>query len=280
MPMRPIAARDADYSFLDNYCSSAGNCRSSVVGLAVAQQRALRQPSYPPAGEKGMTVDRSSNRLGAAEALRPATLVSGIIGGIAVAPACPVGTTLAGGIAAALGEGATPAQLDGTDSGPTEVAWPSPAATAGAPLPKPVEASALAPEPTPADCTAPSSLAAVLTARAAFAVLPVVNSRESMLIGIVASRNGVLRVFSSDDADDDEDEDDVSVAVDARLATLCGDARLCRLCGIPAISWGAEDINVSTSVVPDVPTACAPTTACPAGPAGLVVCGGMPNGVT
>jgi hypothetical protein len=119
MPIRAIAATDAQYSFLDNYCSSAGNCCSSVVGLAVAQQRALRQPSYPPAGEKGMTVDRSSNRLGAAEALRPATLVSGIIGGIAV--------------------------------GPTEVAWPNPAATAGAPLPKPVEASTLAPEPTAPD---------------------------------------------------------------------------------------------------------------------------------
>ena len=102
----------------------------------------------------------------------------------------------------------------------------------------PVRVSAPAPEPIPADCTAPSSLAAVLAARAALAVLPAVKSLESMLIGIVAIRKGVLREFSidSDDDDDDDDDDDVSVAVAVRLARDWGDARLCRACGIPEIT--------------------------------------------
>jgi len=278
-----MAAADAHYSFLDSHCSSAGNCCSPNVGLTVAPQRARGQFSYPPAGENGTTVDRSSNRVGAGGLPRPATLVSGIIGGIALgAPAGPAGMTLASGVTGdELVGAAEAAQVDGTESGPTEVEWPSPAETAGAPPPKPVEASTLTPAPAPADCTAPSSLAAVLTARAAFAVLPVVKSRESMLIGIVAIRNGVLRLLSidNDDADDEDDVDEVSVAVDVRLATLCGDARLARLCCIPEISCGPEDINVSTSVVPEVPTACTDAAACPMDPAGLVVCGGLANGV-
>lgn len=81
-------------------------------------------PRHPPAGENGTTVERSSNRLGAAEASRPARLVIGIIGGIAAGPpACPGGRVPTNGIAAAGPvEGAAAAQLDGTDSGPTEVA--------------------------------------------------------------------------------------------------------------------------------------------------------------
>lgn len=71
-------------------------------------------------------MDRSSNRLGAAEPLRPARLVTGIIGGMPVgAPACAAGTAPApvNGVAtAAVVAGAAPAQVDGTDSAPTEVA--------------------------------------------------------------------------------------------------------------------------------------------------------------
>lgn len=96
-----------------------------MVGLTVAQ-RAGRQLSYPPAGEKGMTVERSSNRLGAAAPLRPARLVIGIIGGMAPdAAACAAWMAAVGpnGVAAAaLVAGAAPVQLDGAESAPTEVA--------------------------------------------------------------------------------------------------------------------------------------------------------------
>lgn len=134
-------------------------------------------------------MERSSNRLGAAAPSRPARLVTGIIGGMALgAPACPAG---------------------------------------------------MAPEPSPADWAAPNSLAAVLTARAAFAVLPVVKSLESRLIGIVAIRNGVLSMFSIDSDDVEDDDVDVeSVADDARLSKPWGDPRLCRVWGIPEISCG------------------------------------------
>lgn len=149
---------------------------------------------------------------------------------------------------------------------------------AGVAIPaKPVGASRLL---LPADWTTPNSLAAVLTARAAFAVLPAVNSRESMLIGIVAIRNGVLRLFSIDN-DDVEDDDDVeSVADDARLSMPWGDARLCKVWGIPEISCGPDDMSVSASVPPEVPAAWAAAKACPVSPVGLVVCGGVPNGAT
>lgn len=216
-------------------------------------------------------MERISKRLGAAEPSRPATLVIGIIGGMAPAAAgCAAGIALVApnGIAAALVEGAAPTQLDGTDSGPTEAACPIPAEMAG--IPVPVDANRVV-EPSPADCAAPNSLAAVLTARAAFAVLPAVKSRESMLIGIVAIRRGVLREFSIDSDDVEDDDDDVeSVVDDARLSTAWGDARLCRVCGIPEISCGPDDISVSVSIPPDVPFS----------PAGLAVCGGVANGVT
>jgi hypothetical protein len=180
------------------------------------------------------------------------------------------------GIATALVEGAA-GQLDGTDSAPTELACPIPAEMAGVPVPtpaKPVDASTLVLEPSPADWAAPNSFAAVLTARAAFAVLPVMKSLESMLIGIVAIRKGVLRVFSIDSDDVDDDDDVESVADDARLCKVWGDARLCRVWGIPEISCGPDDMSVSTSVPPEVPAAC------PVSPPELVVCGGVANGVT
>ena len=70
--------------------------------------------------------------------------------------------------------------------------------------------------------------AAALTVRAALAVLPAVKSLDSMLIGIVAIRNGVLRVLSIDSADVEDDDDDESVVEDVRAAKLWGEARLCR----------------------------------------------------
>lgn len=149
--------------------------------------------------------------------------------------------------------------------------------------PNPVDTSMLLPEPSPADWAAPNSLAAVLTVRAALAVLPVVKSLDSMLIGIVAIRKGVLKLLSidSDDVEVVEDVDDVvSVAEDVRAAKLWGDARLCRICGTPEISSGPDDIRVSTSVPADAPAVWAVAAVCAASPPGLVVCGGVLNGVT
>jgi hypothetical protein len=101
-----------------------------------------------------------------------------------------------------------------------------------------------------------------------------------MLIGIVAIRKGVLSEFSIDKSDVDDDEEDVPVAVAVRLATAWGDARLCRVCGTPEISCGPDDMIVSASVPPDVAAAWAAAVLCPASPPGLVVCGGVVNGVT
>ncbi|MGA7135193.1 MAG: hypothetical protein WBZ15_23135 [Mycobacterium sp.] len=65
------------------------------------------------------------------------------------------------------------------------------------------------------------------------------KSLESMLIGVVAIRSGVLSSFSIDRADVEDDEDDESVAEDARLSKPCG--------GVPGQSvrvgglwWGGE----------------------------------------
>ena len=84
MAIRAVAAADADYSFLDNHYSSASNCCSSNVGFSAIRWPSSSGPGHPPAGENGITVERSSNRLGAAEPSRPAKLVTGIIGGMAL----------------------------------------------------------------------------------------------------------------------------------------------------------------------------------------------------
>src|SRR6201996_969742 len=105
-----------------------------------------------------------------------------------------------------------------------------PAETAGTLWPnplKPVSVNAFAPEPIPADWAAPNSLAAVVAALAAVAVLPAVNSLDSMDIGIDANFIGVLSSLSSDIEDED---DEVSVAVEASPLSVCGDERLCRAC--------------------------------------------------
>lgn len=235
----------------------------------------------------GMTVERSSNRVGVSTPWRPPIVVIGIIGGMPVcAPACTAGTAPAppnGVAAAALAAGAAAVQAAGADKAPTEVAWPIPAETPGRPVPRPpmpVKVNAPVPEPIPADSAAPNSLAAVLAARAAVAVLPVVKSLESMLIGIVAIRSGVLSSFSIDSDDVEDDEPDESVAVDARLARPCGEERLCRACGVPEMSCGPDDMIVSTSVPLEVPVDWAAAATWPASPLGLVVCGGAVNGVT
>ena len=111
-----------------------------------------------------------------------------------------------------LADGAAPVQADGTDNAPTEVARPIPAEMAGAPVPPIlVEASVPVPEPRPTDLATPNSFAAVLTARAAVALLPVVKSLDSMLIGVVAICSGVLSSFSIDIADVEDDDDDEPV---------------------------------------------------------------------
>lgn len=183
---------------------------------------------YPAAGVKGITVGRSSNRGGVWAAGRPPIAVIGIIGGMPVcAPAWTAETAPAPPNGAAAG--AAPVQAVGTDNAPAVVAWPMPAETAGMlwpSSPKPDNVNVPVPAPIPADWAAPNSLAAVVAALAAVAVLPAVKSRDSMLIGIVAIRNGVLSSLSSDI--DDEDEDDVLVAVLARPLSACGDDRLCR----------------------------------------------------
>ena len=84
------AAAYADYSFPDDHCSSADNCRSSAVGLAVA--RRMRLVSRPPAltGSR-WTPDRTG--LERPSPSPPARLVTGIIGCIPVdAPACAAGS--------------------------------------------------------------------------------------------------------------------------------------------------------------------------------------------
>ena len=135
------------------------------------------------------------------------------------------------------------------------------------------------PESIPADWAAPNSLAAVLTARAAVALLPVVKSLDNMLIGIIAIRIGMLSWFSIDNADVEPDEPDEPVAVDARLLSVCGAERLCRACGVPEMSCGPDDMIVSTSVPLAVPADWSAAATWPASPLGLVVCGGVVNGV-
>ena len=74
---------------------------------------------------KGITVERSSNRVGAAEPSRAPMVVIGIIGGMAVcAPPCAAGMEVAppNGMAAAVALVDGAAQADGTDNAPTEVA--------------------------------------------------------------------------------------------------------------------------------------------------------------
>lgn len=94
-------------------------------------------------------------------------LATGIIGGMAeCALACAAGMAPVPpnciAAPAGLADGAAPAQADGTDNAPTEVARPIPTEIAGAPAPM---VSALVPEPSPTDWAAPNSFAAVLTAR-------------------------------------------------------------------------------------------------------------------
>ena len=207
--------------------------------------------------------------MGVGASWRPPIAVIGIIGGMpACAPAWTAGTAPPppNGVAAAmLAVGAAAVHADGADNAPTDVAWPMPAETAGMPVPTPpmpVKVNAPVPEPIPADWATPNSLAAVLTARAAVAVLPVVKSLESMLIGIIAIRSGVLSSFSIDNEDVEDDEPDDPVAVEARAPRVCGDERLCRACGVPEMSCGPDDMIVSISVPLEVPADWAAAATC------------------
>ncbi len=79
MAARAISDDDADNSLLIRQCSSAINCCSVDVSF-----RATGWPQndrYPAAGEKGTTVERSSNRVGVGAAPRPPIAVIGITGG-------------------------------------------------------------------------------------------------------------------------------------------------------------------------------------------------------
>lgn len=233
-----------------------------------------RGPSrYPAAGVKGITVERSSNRVGVWAAWRPPIAVIGIIGGMSVCvPAWTAEAAPAPPIGVAAVAGAAPVHAVGTDNAPAVVAWPMPAETAGMLWPRPPRPDNVnvpVPAPIPADWAAPSSLAAVVAAFAAVAVLPAVNSLDSMLIGIVASRSGVLSSLSSDI--DEDDEDDVSVAVAVRPVRACGDERLCRACGVLESNCGPDDMIVSTSVPLVVPTDWAAAATWPPSPPGLVV---------
>src|SRR3984893_11058223 len=219
-----------------HYSSSSVHPRSTVVQLAFgsAPPGGRSAGRYPAAGVKGITVERSSNRVGVSAPPRPPMLAIGIIGGMAdcvpagAAEMAGLPPTCLAGPAGGTG-GAAPVQAYGTVSARTEVARPIPAESAGAPEPTaPMPAGPRAPvlDVSPTACAAPSSLAAVVAALAAVGVLPAVNSLDSMLMGIDASLSGVLSSFMTD-VGDVEDVDE-SVAVDATPSRACGDARHCR----------------------------------------------------
>src|ERR1700754_1560294 len=121
--------------------SSSVHPRSTVVQLTFgsAPPGGRSAGSYPAAGVKGITVERSSNRVGACAPPRPPMLAIGIIG--VMADCVPAAAEMAGApptciaVPAAVTGGAAPVQADGTVSAPTEVARPKPAESAGAPEP-------------------------------------------------------------------------------------------------------------------------------------------------
>ncbi len=81
MAARAIRDDEADYSFLIKQCSSAIDCCSANVRFRATGWPQWRR--YPAAGVKGITVERSSNRVGVAAPPRPPMLATGIIGGMA-----------------------------------------------------------------------------------------------------------------------------------------------------------------------------------------------------
>lgn len=191
---------------------------------------------------------------------------NGTIGGIADdGPAPTGGATPVAGNAVAAGPAATPIPVHagGTDNAPIEAARPTPAVAAD-PVVKPVSVT----EP------AVPAAAAGAAARPAVAPLaplaPVINMRMSMLIGIIAIRNGIINE-ERPASDDVEAPDGVSVA---------GAARLCNAAGVVEISCGPWDINVSVSVPVVAAADCASEKAWVACPDGSVVCGGEVNGLT
>ena len=81
MAARTIRDDDADYSFLIKQCSSPINCCSVLVRFAPPGDHTADR--YQAAGVKGITVERSSNRVGASAPSRPPMLATGTIGGMA-----------------------------------------------------------------------------------------------------------------------------------------------------------------------------------------------------
>ena len=85
-----------------------------------------RDGRYPAAGVKGITVERSSNRVGVAAPWRPLMLATGIIGGMA--DCAPAGAGRAGlptaciAVPAVAIGGAAAVHADGTDNAPARVA--------------------------------------------------------------------------------------------------------------------------------------------------------------
>src|ERR1700743_2965776 len=154
--------------------SSSVHPRSTVVQLTFgyAPPGGRTAGTYQAAGVKGITVERSSNRVGASAPPRPPMLAIGIIGGM---PDCvPAVTAEMAGVPptciagpAAVAAGAAPVQADGTVNAPTEVARPIPAESAGAPeptAPMPAEPRAPVLDVRPTAFGAPRSLPALVGA--------------------------------------------------------------------------------------------------------------------
>src|ERR1700730_5980119 len=110
-----------------HYSSSSVHPRSTVVQLAFgsAPPGGRSAGRYPAAGVKGITVERSSNRVGPSAPPRPPMLAIGIIGGMA--DCVPAGAAEMAGppptciaVPAAVTGGAAPGQADGSGNAPTE----------------------------------------------------------------------------------------------------------------------------------------------------------------
>jgi hypothetical protein len=123
MAARAIGDDEADYSFLIKQCSSQINCCSVRVWFAAIH--ATTNGRHPAAGVKGITVERSSNRVGRR------TLASTHVGdrhlrrhgrlGTAGAAEMP-GPPMCIAVPAVVTGGAAPLHADGTDNAPALVA--------------------------------------------------------------------------------------------------------------------------------------------------------------
>jgi hypothetical protein len=220
--------------------------------------------------------------MSAAGAPNGAAGLLGTTGGVAPSPPAlgNAGTTW-------LNAGAAEVQPWGTDNTPSEAARPTPAVTTAPPTPG--ELKAPAPEPMPvlsADPKAWNPLPKALADPIEFMSEPAEPSIEmpevdieadeaapdTRLVPDVSAVVDEVRVVK-DDSGDAEDEDDV--AVDASPCSAPGTAA--QLSGVDAAEVSGD--TVCTPVPAEVPAACVTAAASPPNPAGLVVCGGVVNGV-